>query len=391
MIDGILIDYMENMLATTPINFKRYIYSDINWKGRLIGIVGARGVGKSTLVKQFVLEHRNKHKMLYTSADLMYFTTHSLVDLAGEVYKDGYTYLVIDEIHKYHGWSKELKNIYDSFPDLYVIFTGSSVLDILTGEADLSRRAIVYNMYGLSFREYLMLFHNIEEDTYSLEEILGLKVHLKNIRHPRPYFEQYLKNGYYPFALEPGFPIKMQQIIDQTIESDIAQYADLKAATARKLKRLLSVISESAPFKPNITSLATVIGVSKNNISEYLIYLERAGLISQLRDETGGIRGIGKVEKVYVDNPSLMDVLSGGIPDLGSRRETFFYNQMKVKNDIVSSRQSDFVIGEYTFEIGGRKKGNRQIENLPGGIVVKDDIEYAYQNVIPLWQFGFNY
>jgi len=183
----------------------------------------------------------------------------------------------------------------------------------------------------------------------------------------------------------------MEQVISQTIESDIAQFADLKAATARKLKRLLSVVAESAPFKPNMLSLATVVGVSKNNVADYLFYMERAGLLGQLRDATGGIRGLGKVEKVYIDNPSLMTVLSGGTPNPGNLRGTFFYNQMRVRNDVISSKDSDFVIGQYTFEIGGRKKGNKQIENIPNGFIVKDDTEYGYQNVIPLWHFGLNY
>lgn len=391
MIDHTLIEYMESMLSQTPTEFRRYAYDTINWNNRLLGIVGARGIGKSTLVKQYILAHRGEGKYLYISADLLYFSSHTLLDLAHELTLDGFTHLVIDEIHKYSGWSKELKNIYDIYPDLHVIFTGSSILDILHGEADLSRRAVVYPMFGLSFREYLKLFKGIDVNVYSLEEILAHKVEIPNLPHPRPLFEQYLRQGYYPFALEGGFPIRMQQVISQTIESDIAQFADLKATTARKLKRLLSVVAESAPFKPNLLSLATIVGVSKNNVADYLIYMERAGLIGQLRDTTGGIRGIGKVEKVYIDNPSLMTVLSGGSPNLGNLRETFFYNQMRVRNDIIGSKDSDFVIDQYTFEIGGRKKGNKQIENIPNGIIVKDDIEYGFQNVIPLWHFGLNY
>lgn len=391
MIDHTLIEYMESMLSQTPNEFKRYAYDDIHWDNKLLGIVGARGIGKSTLVKQYILAHRNEGKFLYVSADLLYFSSHTLLDLAHELNLDGFTHLVIDEIHKYPGWSRELKNIYDFYPDLHVIFTGSSILDILHGEADLSRRAVVYPMFGLSFREYLKLFHDIDVNVYSLEEILAHKVELPGLPHPRPIFEQYLREGYYPFALESGFPIRMQQVISQTIESDIAQFADLKATTARKLKRLLSVVAESAPFKPNMLSLATVVGVSKNNVADYLIYMERAGLLGQLRDATGGIRGIGKVEKVYIDNPSLMTVLSGGVPNPGNLRETFFYNQMRVRNDVISSKESDFFIDKYTFEIGGRKKGNKQIENIPNGFLVKDDTEYGYQNVIPLWHFGLNY
>lgn len=183
----------------------------------------------------------------------------------------------------------------------------------------------------------------------------------------------------------------MEQVISQTVESDIPQYADMKASTARKLKRMLSIISGLAPYKPNAENLATEISASKNSIPDYLVYLEKAGMIGQLRDNIGGMRGLGKVEKVYIDNPNLMTVLAGGKPDIGNLRETFFYNQMRVMNDITSSKVSDFEINTYTFEIGGRKKGMKQIENATHGIVVKDDIEYGHGITVPLWQFGFNY
>lgn len=391
MIDSSLIEYMEVMLRQTPRSFMRYAYSDINWNNRLIGIVGARGVGKSTLVKQYILEQGRRARILYTSADQMYFSSHTIVDLAHELSMDGYTHLVIDEIHKYPNWSQELKNIYDFYPDLIVIFTGSSILDILHGKYDLSRRAVVYTMYGLSFREYLDLFHNIKSEVYSLSDILSHRVSVKELKHPRPLFEHYLKEGYYPFALEGDFGVRMQQVISQTLESDIAQYADLKATTVRKLKRLLAVIAESAPFKPNLSTIATVVGVSKNNIADYLLFMERVGLIGQLRDATGGIRGVGKVDKVYIDNSSLMDVLSGGRPDVGNQRETFFFNQMRVRNDVISSKVSDFSIDKYTFEVGGRNKTDKQVQGLQNAYIVKADIEYGGGNVIPLWHFGLNY
>lgn len=325
------------------------------------------------------------------SADHTYFSTHSLVDVADEFSKDSGQLLVIDEVHKYSDWSRQLKQIYDTHPDMRIIFTGSSVLDIMDGVADLSRRVLHYTMYGLSFREYLELFHGISASSFSLEDILGGKAHVEGLIHPLPLFRQYLVEGYYPFALEGDFPMRMQNVITKTIESDIAQYAEMKAITAKKLKKLLAVISMLAPYKPNADSLASEIGVSRNSIPDYLMLLEKAQLIGQLRDDTGGIRGLGKVEKVYVDNPSLMAMLSGGKTDVGNMRETFFYNQMRVNNDVISSRQSDFVIGNYTFEVGGRNKGKRQIENLEDAYVVKDDIEFAQGNIIPLWAFGLNY
>ena len=391
MIDNSLVAYQEEQLRRVPTSFHRYMYNRLPWESRMVGLVGPRGVGKSTLMLQHVLDHKQLEQNLYISADSIYLTSHTLIELADEFVKYGGEHLYIDEVHKYKNWSRDLKQIYDGHPELKVTFTGSSILDIIDGEADLSRRAVIYSMQGLSFREYLTLFHNIESDTYSLEQILNQEVTIPGVEHPLPLFQQYLKNGYYPFSNESDFPLRIEQIVRQTIESDIAQYADLKASTARKLIQLLAVISAIAPVKPNADSLSQEVGVSKNNISDYLVYLEKAGMIGQLRDNTGGLRGLGKVEKVYIDNPNLMTVLAYGEPNVGNMRETFFYNQMRVNNQLLASRVSDFVIGDYTFEVGGKKKGNKQIEDIPNGIVVKDNIEYGHLNVIPLWTFGFNY
>ena len=391
MIDNSLVAYQEEQLRRVPTSFHRYMYNRLPWESRMVGLVGPRGVGKSTLMLQHVLDHKQLEQNLYISADSIYLTSHTLIELADEFVKYGGEHLYIDEVHKYKNWSRELKQIYDGHPELKVTFTGSSILDIIDGEADLSRRAVIYSMQGLSFREYLTLFHNIESDTYSLEQILNQEVTIPGVEHPLPLFQQYLKNGYYPFSNESDFPLRIEQIVRQTIESDIAQYADLKASTARKLIQLLAVISAIAPVKPNADSLSQEVGVSKNNISDYLVYLEKAGMIGQLRDNTGGLRGLGKVEKVYIDNPNLMTVLAYGEPNVGNMRETFFYNQMRVNNQLLASRVSDFVIGDYTFEVGGKKKGNKQIEDIHNEIVVKDNIEYGHLNVIPLWTFGFNY
>lgn len=382
---------MRLQLELTCSDFHRYLYNDVNWNARMVAITGARGVGKSTMVLQYVKTQISDCKVLYISADHTFFTTHTLVEVADDFSKEAGSLLVIDEVHKYPDWSRELKQIYDTHPDMKVIFTGSSVLDIIDGVADLSRRVLHYTMYGLSFREYLGLFHHISVPEYSLEEILDGKAHIEGMLHPLPAFREYLSEGYYPFAIEGDFPLRMQNVITKTIESDIAQYAGLRATTAKKLKKMLAVISGLAPYKPNADNLALEIGISRNSVQDYLSLLERAQLIGQLRDDTGGIRGLGKVEKVYIDNPSLMRVLSGGKTDVGNMRETFFYNQMRVKNDVISSRQSDFKIEKYTFEVGGRKKGKKQIEDIPDSFIVKDDIEFAQGNVIPLWAFGLNY
>ena len=389
MIDNKLYEYMAELLKRTPLVFIRYKYDEINWNGRLVGIVGPRGVGKSTMILQRIKLSKEGHH-LYVSADNIYFSNHSLIDFADEFIKEGGTHLYIDEIHKYAGWSRELKQIYDMHPSLNLIFTGSSVLDIKKGEADLSRRALMYMMQGLSFREYLQLFEGIKTRVFSLDEILNHQVEIPGLDHPLPVFRAYLDHGYYPFAIEGDFTQRMLQVIDQTVEVDIPQYADMKASTARKLKRMLVILSGLAPYKPSVENLATEIGVSKNNVPDYLVYLERAGMIGLLRDDTSGMRNLGKVEKVYVDNPSLMSVLTSN-PNIGNIRETFFYNQMREKQDVTSSRVSDFTIGDYTFEIGGRKKGKKQIEDVKNGRIVKDDIETGHGIIIPLWYFGMNY
>lgn len=391
MIDLKLIAYMEEELRRTPLEFQRYMYDKILWDDRMIGIIGPRGVGKSTMVKQYLLKNRTSDDWLYVSADHTYFTTNSIADLADEFVKEGGRHLIIDEIHKYEGWSRELKQIYDIHTNLQVIFTGSSILDIRKGYADLSRRALIFEMQGLSFREYLKLFKEIDLPVYSLDEILTHKVVLPEDFHPLPLFREYLNKGYYPFSNLAGYDIRLQQIVSQTIEVDIPQYAGMNASTARKLKRMLSIVSQLSPFKPSILNLSTELKVSKNNVPNYMLYLELAGMIGQLRDETGGLRGLGKVEKTYIDNSNLMYALAEGEPNIGNIRETFFYNQMRVNNDVVSSKVSDFRIGEYTFEVGGAKKGRKQLEGVDHGIIVRDDIEYGHKEFVPLWQFGLNY
>jgi predicted AAA+ superfamily ATPase len=381
----------ETLLQSTTTDFKRYLYDKISWDSRMIGIIGARGVGKTTMILQHIKENLDSKRALYVSADDMYFGVNRLFDLADNFYKNAGEYLFIDEIHKYSEWSRELKNIYDSFPTLKIIFTGSSVLNILKGSADLSRRAIIYKLQGLSFREYLKFYHNYETEVYSLEQIINNKVKLENIQHPLPLFNDYLKRGYYPFGIENEMNLRLGQVIVQTLESDIPQYANLNVGTSRKLKRLLSIIAESVPFKPNFSKISEMISVSRNSLDDYLSYMEKAGLIGQLRDETIGIRGLGKVDKVYLDNTNIICNLVGEKSNTGNLRETFFFNQMRVQNEVISSKKADFVIENYTFEVGGKNKKQNQLEKDGKSFVVKDDIEYGYLNVIPLWAFGLNY
>lgn len=381
----------DKLLRETTSTFHRYMYDHIDWDARMVGLLGPRGVGKTTLVLQHIKERLPRRETLYVVAEDLYFASHTLVDLADAFARTGGKYLFIDEVHKYPGWSRELKLIYDYHSELHVFFTGSSVLDISQGVSDLSRRVLTYNMQGMSYREYLQLFHNIELPKYSLSQILSQEVALPEGFRPLEYFKDYLQHGYYPFS-DNNFEQYMTQVVNTTLEVDIPQYADLSIATTRKLKRLLAIIAKSAPFKPNFTQIGGQLEMSRNNVADLCAWIERAGLISQLRTSTGGIQGLGKVEKVYLDNPNLVYVLGDQNVEIGTVRETFFFNQLRCQHDVTASPVSDFLVdGAHTFEVGGKKKGQRQIKGVDDSFVVKDDIETGYGNIIPLWQFGLTY
>jgi predicted AAA+ superfamily ATPase len=386
-----LFQKQQTLLARTNLSFKRYMYGKFPWNSRMAGLVGPRGVGKTTMLLQYIKE-QNDTDLLYVSADDIYFSNHRLTDVADEFYKNGGKRLFVDEIHKYKDWSVELKNMYDFYPDLKVCFTGSSILDIRKGMADLSRRALMFSMQGFSFREFLKFEHDIDVKVHSLEEIISNHISLIDIiEHPLPLFREYLQKGYYPMAKEDNLAIRLGQILNLTLEVDIPQFANLSVTTARKLKKLLLVVAESVPFKPNFVSLAGKLEVSRNSLEEYLTFMEDAGLIARLRDQADGIIGLGKVEKIYLDNANLIYYLSPKEPEIGNIRETFFMNQTRVNNAVVSSAVADFKIDKYTFEVGGKNKSQQQIKNTPNAFVVKDDIEYGYKNVLPLWAFGLNY
>ena len=386
-----LFEYSNRLINETDTKFLRYMHNEINWNNRMIGLIGPRGVGKTTLALQYIKQHLNPIETLYITAEDFYFVDNRIIDLVDTFVKFGGKYLFIDEIHKYKDWAKELKLIYDYHKDLNVVFTGSSVLDIKKGASDLSRRAVIYNMQGLSFREYLKLFHDISSRTYSLEDIIQHKVDIPELERPLPLYTDYLKEGYYPFALEDDYDIKLSQVINQTLENDIPIYAEMNVATGRKLKQLLSIISKSVPFKPNMSKIAEMLSISRNNVADYCLYIEEAGMIAQLRDSTGGIRGLGKVDKIYLDNTNLIYNLANDMSNIGNIRETFFLNQMRVKYDVIASPIADFKINDIIFEVGGKNKAQKQIKDTNNGYVVKDDIESGFLNVIPLWQFGLTY
>lgn len=381
----------HKLLGEITTTFHRYMYGRINWNARMIGLMGPRGVGKTTLVLQHIKEQLPRKESLYVQAEDFYFASHRLTELADAFAKIGGKYLFIDEIHKYKDWSRELKLIYDYHAELHVVFTGSSVLDIAKGASDLSRRALMYEMQGLSYREYLELFHDIHFPLCTLRQLVNQEVNISSGFLPLQHFADYLQRGYYPFA-NGDINQYIQQMVNTTIETDIPQYADMSVATARKLKRLLAIIAQSAPFKPNMSQIGGQLEVSRNNVADLCVYLEKAGLIGQLRTSTGGIQGLGKVDKVYLDNTPLIYALGNQNVEIGTVRETFFFNQTRSLCHVSASPISDFLIdGKYTFEVGGKKKKQRQLQGIEDGFVVKDDIETGYGNIIPLWLFGMLY
>lgn len=382
----------DSAIKSTDTRFLRYMYHLIPWENRMTAIVGPRGVGKTTLLLQYIKLHLSTKDALYVSAESIYFANHTLFDTAMRFSQYGGRHLFIDEVHKYKGWATELKMIYDNLPSLQVVFTGSSVLDIYKGTADLSRRVLVYQMQGLSFREFLNMRFGTDVPAYSLQQIVDHEVVLpQQIEHPLALFDEYIHHGYYPFFNDYGYEMRLGQIVSMTLETDIPQYANYSIAVSTKLKELMQVIADSVPFKPNMSTIATAVKVDRNKLPDYFDLMGRAGLISLLREPTKGVRVLGKVEKVYLDNTNLAFALTTSEPDKGNLRETFFFNQMRVNNSVFNSPVSDFLIDGRTFEIGGRNKGQKQIAEAEDGYVVKDGIETGFGNVVPLWCFGMNY
>lgn len=384
----------RELIERVDTTYVRGIHEKIDWDSRLIAILGPRGTGKTTLMLQHIRLYDNTPETLYVTADDFYFTTNRLEELAHRFMLQGGKHLYIDEIHKYKGWSTEIKNIYDKMPDLHVVYSGSSILDLERGGADLSRRKLEYILPGLSFREYLNITRGWKLHSYSLEEILAGKVEFPySEARPLHLFSEYLREGYYPFFREGNYKMRLQGVMKQIVEDDIPKFAEMEVASAQKLKKLLYVLAQSVPFKPNNSKLERDLRISRNSLPTYMLYLEKAGLIALLREKASGIKLLEKIEKVYLNNTNEAYALSETTPDIGTIRETVFFAWMRVGNFISSSPVSDFEVDGYTFEVGGRNKTRKQIATLPleKSFVVKDDIEYIYQNSIPLWMFGFIY
>jgi len=379
--------------------FRSNFHDKIQWNERLVGIKGARGVGKTTFILQHIHETFGLSRdCLYVSLDDIAFPYENLVQLAEEFEKSGGKYLFLDEIHKYVNWSQELKNIYDSFPDLHVVFTGSSILDILKGKADLSRRAVVYRMQGLSFREFLQIETEKPFQQFTLDELLQnheqLALEINQKVKPFQYFDKYLRYGYYPYYLEniENYTFKLSNTISLMIETDLPLLSNVDIQYLGKIKKFLNLLSSNIPFKPNVTNLAAGIGISWQSVINYLHYLDEAEIIKTIYFEGKDIKSLSKPEMIYLHHPNHFYVFNDEVVNKGSLRESFFVNQLSNKYKVEKAKRGDFVVNEkFYFEIGGKNKTYHQIAGIQNSYIAADDIEYGFNNKIPLWLFGFLY
>ena len=395
-----LIENYRKKIAFTKTDFIRSLEQEINWDARLVGIRGPRGVGKTTMLLQHIKKtfKDDYSHALYVSLDNLYFADNSLIDLAEQFIKRGGTHLFLDEVHKYPQWSQTIKNLYDDYPELSIVFTGSSLLKILDARADLSRRALTYEMQGLSFREYLAVNTKKEYPIYSLEEIISrneeLSADLATEIKPFKYFENYLKTGYYPFFLEgeKDYYNRLNETINMILEIELPLLRKIEVAYISKVKKLLAVIGKSSPFIPNVTELSSHVGVARQTLLSYFLYLEESMLITQLFKETRGLGTLVKPDKVYLENTNLMYDMSGHEADMGNVRETFVLNQLKKEHSVLFADNGDFFVdGKYTFEVGGRNKKRRQIKEVENSYIIADNIEFGTDRRIPIWLFGFLY
>jgi len=395
----VLLQRSQSLVNQAKLGFKRYLYAKIKWNNRLIGIKGARGTGKTTILLQYLKElNLRPTEAAYFTLDDLYFTTNSLVEMAEEFYRGGGKFLFLDEVHKYPDWSRHIKNLYDFYPDLKIVFTGSSIIDIAREEADLSRRALMYDLHGLSYREYLSLSGILTIEPFTIDELLDpdkvwQKVFPVEFR-PLQYFNDYLRYGYYPFFAEDQESLsdRIQQLIRIIVEYDMAELHDFDIRNARKMLQLFYVLAANVPYKPNITELAKKSGVHRNTINNYLSFLEQAQLVRQLYYSGISIVVLQKPEKIYLNNTNLAYALTNIEPNEGNLRETFFASQLSVGHRLSYTRNGDFVVnGQWTFEIGGKNKTLKQLQGVENGYRVIDDVAFTVNDALPLWVFGFLY
>ena len=374
---------------------------DIHWDNRMIAIRGSRGVGKTTVMLQRILlaYGGNTDRALYVSLDSLYFSRHTLSDLVADFYLSGGECLFIDEVHKYANWSIELKNAYDEYPEMRFVFSGSSLLQILNADADLSRRCIAYEMRGLSYREYLAMRHNIKIDRVRLDNLLSAPNDFcdevcDKVR-PMAHFVDYLQFGYYPFIADGknDYHQRIENIVNMTLEIELPALCGVDVGNIRKIKALMYILSTEVPLQVDIAKLAAMAETTRATLLAYLQYLSRAQLLNLLYSDSQNVKKMQKPDKIYLENTNLMAALSSGTMNAGTMREVFVVNQLKQLHQVeYTSSQADFVVdGKYTLEVGGRTKDGRQVADAKYGFVVSDNIEYAAGNKLPLYTLGFLY
>ena len=393
-----LFDNYHRKIAKVNLDFKRYLYSQINWNARMIGIKGARGVGKTTMLLQHILEHYDDiDQTLYASLDDLWFTTHSLLDLVDWADRHGITRLYLDEVHRYRMWSETLKNIYDSYPDMSIVFTSSSLLAMDNAKVDLSRRQTPYTLYGLSFREFLSFEKAFPMEPLSLDTLL--RDHVKTAMQVTksikvaPLFESYLRHGYYPFYREAGddFPVHLREIVSLVIENDLPAVENVSFATIQKVKKLLMIISERVPFEPNMSELWNQLSTNNDLGLRMLYALDKAQTLTLLTAKAKSYKYLFKPDKIFINNTNLMHVLCP-VVEVGNQRETFFLNQMSVAHDVKAPQKGDFLVDDrYLFEVGGKNKTFEQIKDVADSFLAVDETEIGFGNRIPLWMFGLLY
>ncbi|MCP9762811.1 ATP-binding protein [Lacihabitans soyangensis] len=389
----------QKTITKLKTEFRRDFIDQIDWDERMIAIKGARGVGKTTLMLQYIKEtHKTANQALFVSMDDIQVSGLSIWEIAEYHYNQGGTHLYIDEIHKYDNWSIELKNIYDRLGGLSVCFSSSSILQVYKGYADLSRRVVSYQLHGLSLREYIQIETKTRFEKYTFQEISKNHVEISTqiIERIKPlaYFNEYLKMGYFPFYLQSkkSYYQKLTTILGVTLEVDLPYILDINIHNVGKLKRLIKVIAGAVPFQPNISKLAESVDLTRNTLTQYLYYLEQAEIINLLTVNTKSYSHLTKPEKIFLQNPNLAHAINWETVNRGTLRELFFLNQLKTTQQVNFTKIGDFLVNEkYIFEIGGSTKTFAQIADIEDSYLAVDEIEIGHKNKIPLWLFGFLY
>lgn len=391
----------DRLLELTPTAIVRQWAKSINWDARMMSIRGQKGVGKSTMMLQYIKLHYNPldRQVLYVSCDDNYFNSHTLLELAERFYLAGGKHLFLDEIHKYEDWSREVKEIYDFYPTMRVVLSGSSLLSLTEGNADLSRRCVNHDLQGLSFREFLHFYKGIELPTYSLEELLHdptrLIEEMNKAGRPVALFHEYLKYGYYPYYLnnETDYYTTIQQVVNHIIDDEMPRICKVDIGNTRKLKSLLTTLAAGVPFQVDISKLSVISGIKRDTVVSYLGYLGKAKLIQLLYSDVKSVKRMQKPDKIFMENTNLLYAWATEPVQIGTARETFVVNQLAA-NHTVEYRKSngDFLVdGKYVFEVGGENKDFTQIADIPNSYILSDDLETAIGKKLPIWAVGFGY